>query len=182
MTTTDFTIRPWCDDDSVERLTDLLHSAYAEWGQADIYFTAVGQDASVTRERLEGGTTWLAVDGEAWIGTVTVYPGAGNSIAYYNDRPGLWYFGQFGVDPAWKGRGVGRALFETAMAHAVSQGAREFACDTNREAARLIALYERWGLTQVGQHTWPGGGLSVVLAMPLPCGKSGGRQTERGPG
>ena len=160
------TIRRWTDDDSVERLTDLLHAAYAEWALAGVYFTAIAQSVDVTRERLEGGVTFLAVEGDEWLGTVTVYPGAGNDIAYYH-RTGLWYFGQFGVAPAWKGRGVGRALFEEAAAFVVSEGGSELACDTSEHAARLIAMYERWGLARVSEHVWPNGCRSLVLARDL---------------
>jgi len=161
------TIRRWRDDDSVEKLTDLLHAAYAEWGAAGVYFWAIDQSSEVTRERLEGGVTWLAVDGDEWIGTVTLYPGTRADIPYYG-RPGLWYFGQFGVLPAFKGRGVGRALFDVVVGHAATAGGRELACDTNEKASRLIGMYEAWGLAQVGRHTWPSGGVSVVLAMQLP--------------
>ncbi|MBS1707934.1 MAG: GNAT family N-acetyltransferase [Armatimonadetes bacterium] len=160
------TIRRWNDGDSVDRLTELLHAAYAEWGEAGVYFWAVEQSSDDTRERLEGGVTWLAVEGEEWVGTVTLYPGTRADIPYYG-RPGLWYFGQFGVLPTYKGRGVGRALFDTVVAHAAGAGGLELACDTNSKALRLIGMYEAWGLSQVGHHTWPNGGVSIVLARSL---------------
>lgn len=78
-------------------------------------------------------------EGEA-IGTTTV--------ACY--EPGLAWVGGMGVLPAWRGRGVARALLEAALAEARGRGATTIGLDAT-EAGR--PLYERAGFQAVGRSS-----------------------------
>lgn len=62
--------------------------------------------------------------------------------------------GQLAVLPAWKGRGLGRALHDAAIEVARRNGARTVALDTAATAKTLISLYERWGYRVVGSADW----------------------------
>jgi ribosomal protein S18 acetylase RimI-like enzyme len=80
----------------------------------------------------------------------------------------VYFFGKFGVEPDSKGRGIGRALFEAAEAHARECGAHTFCCDTAVPATELIDLYRRWGFEIVDRQQWSVTNYpSVVLAKPL---------------
>jgi hypothetical protein len=71
-----FRIRLYTSDwDDLEAITDLLHRAYAPLKEQGMWFVAWVQDVNATRQRLEYGFPFVAVDGEteATIGTITLY-------------------------------------------------------------------------------------------------------------
>ena len=70
------------------------------------------------------------------------------------ERPGVAAFGQYAVDPAFKGRGIGAQLLELVEQRARAAGAAELALDTSEHAADLIALYERKGFRFVEHAQW----------------------------
>ncbi|HXE72626.1 MAG TPA: ribosomal protein S18-alanine N-acetyltransferase [Candidatus Nitrosotenuis sp.] len=54
------------------------------------------------------------------------------------------------VDPAWRGRGVGRRLFWHLMDTVVRQGARWATLEVNQTNQVAIRLYQEFGFSQVG--------------------------------
>jgi ribosomal protein S18 acetylase RimI-like enzyme len=161
-------IRPWDSGDDVESLTVMLHRAYAPLAAQGLRYTATYQTPEVTQQRLARGHPLVAVSEGRIAGTLTVYPPDPDSgVALYRDAQGC-HFGQFGVDPVFKGRGVGRALHAAALAHAVSQGARFMGLDTAAPATALIALYQRWGYRIVDRHQGVSTNYeSVIMRRPL---------------
>jgi GNAT superfamily N-acetyltransferase len=151
----EITIRRFQEGDSYEQLTDLLHTAYAEWLLTHQRFTATDQPAEMTRKRCASGPTWLAtVDGE-WIGTIHLQRADPDRlISEYRD-PAVAIFGQFGILPEWKGRGVGRLLFDVVKAEASGWGCQRLLCDTSENATRLQALYDHLGMKLIGAFDWP---------------------------
>lgn len=57
-----------------------------------------------------------------------------------------WY-----VAPAWRRRGLGRALVEAAERWAQARGAREFASDVEPDNAASLAAHARLGFREVGR-------------------------------
>lgn len=57
-----------------------------------------------------------------------------------------WY-----VAPAWRRRGLGRALVEAAERWALARGAREFASDVEPDNAASLAAHARLGFREVGR-------------------------------
>jgi GNAT superfamily N-acetyltransferase len=164
--------------DSFEELTELLHRAYAPLAERGLRYLATHQDADTTRQRAAKGTCFVAVASDGTlIGTIVVYPPtaeldhgnlSGASGPEWYQRPGVASFGQYGVEPAWKGRGIGRALHIAAESHARSLGAIELACDTAEPATDLVEMYARWGYRQVATTQWEVTNYrSVVLSKTL---------------
>jgi len=172
-------IRPLEPSDSLEELTALLHRAYAPLAERGLRYLATHQDVDTTRKRAQRGDCFVAVTvpGDAIVATIVVYPPAseldhGNRSGARGPKsyaqPGVATFGQYGVEPAWKGRGLGRALHAHAEMHARSLGAHAIACDTAEPATDLIAMYERWGYSIVERMRWEVTNYdSVVLSKRL---------------
>jgi GNAT superfamily N-acetyltransferase len=59
-------------------------------------------------------------------------------IAHWLDRPGVGIFGPMGVDPAWRGRQIGRILARRALAAMKAQGSTQAIIG----AAGPLAFYE----------------------------------------
>jgi GNAT superfamily N-acetyltransferase len=160
---TDVLIRPYEAGDSLEEITELLHRAYADLGRRGLNFVATDQDVATTKDRIDSGTCFVAQLDSRLVGTVTVYQPEPDEHCELYRRPGVWHFGQFGVEPSLQGRGVGRSLLEAVERHALANGATEIALDTAEPAADLIALYERWGYRTVGHVQWHGRHYRSVL-------------------
>lgn len=151
----EITIRRFVEGDSYERLTDLLHAAYSEWLLTNQRFTATDQPVEMTRKRCASGPTWLAMVKDEWIGTIHLERAdPDHLIPEYRD-PAVAIFGQFGILPEWKGRGVGRLLFDVVKAETSDWGCQSLMCDTSENATRLHALYGHLGMKLVGTFDWP---------------------------
>lgn len=144
-------IRRWQAGDEVSPITAMLHRAYAELAALGLRYVATDQSDDVTAQRLQNGVSWVAEADGAVVGTISLCPWTFLSQpAKAYQRPGLWLFYQFGVEPARQRAGIGSALMEVAEQHAQSEGASEIACDTAVGATHLISLYERKGFAIVG--------------------------------
>lgn len=158
------------DDDSLEELTEMIHAAYAPHLSAGLRFVGTNQTVAVTAERLATGDAFVATSSGRIVGTVLARPPQpSSSVPLYRD-PKTWSISQLGVAPEYKGRGLGRALHDTAVRHAVRQGARTIALDTAAPAARLIRLYKSWGYRIVGRADYrPTTNYeSVLMAQSVP--------------
>lgn len=144
----------------------MLHRAYAPLAAEGLRYTATHQSAEVTLRRLSRGHPLVAVVDGRIVGTLTVYaPDPEDSTPAYREH---FHFGQFGVDPDLKGQGIGTALHAAALDHVRSLGGTAMTLDTAAPAARLIALYERWGYEIIDRISYSGTNYeSVVMRRPL---------------
>ena len=150
-------------------LTRLLHACYASLLEQGFEFTATRQSVDTTRARTASGECWIGLDGEEWAGTVTWYrPDPNHQVVAYRD-PKVAHFGQLGVLPNVRGRGLGKALVDHVGNRAKVSGFSRLALDTAAPATGLLDLYARWGFEIVGEHDWrPGVNYpSLVLAKTL---------------
>jgi len=150
----DIKIRPLADADSISALTALLHRAYAELGAQGLRFTAVDQSEHKTRARIATGRCFVATLDGAVVGTILYYPPNPEAPAEYYRRPGVAVFGQFGVEPAHRGKRIGSAMLAHVEALARADGATELALDTAEDAKALVAMYTKMGFRIVGYDNW----------------------------
>ena len=165
-------IRPWQPADSIEEITNLLHAAYKAVDQGMIY-NASHQPPSQTQLRLQWGHPFVVIDDPMrelpkTIGTITLYASDPNSEHPFYRRPGMMYFGQFAVDPAFQGYGLGRKMYDHVESFARELGATEIALDTSEHAHDLIAMYRKWGFEIVDEADWDSTNYkSVVMSKTL---------------
>lgn len=147
----------------------MLHRAYAELGAQGMNYTAVDQPVEKTRSRIEGGACFVAVAGSGeLIGTIKLSPSDPEDTLLALRAPDVAGISQFGVDPAWRGAGVGKALHDAAEAEARAWSVRALILDTAIPATHLIALYKKWGYRIIARHQWVGKTYeSVVMRKEL---------------
>lgn len=149
MTAADVVIRPLSASDSLECLTDLLHRAYAVRLEEGFRFTATHQSVQVTKDRVTKGQCFVAADGDRLVGTATIRPpNKEDRVEIYRRA---WGFGQFGLLPEFRGRGIGRLLYQACEEHATANGATLIGLDTPDAATHLIEMYLAWGFEVVGE-------------------------------
>ena len=92
----------------------------------------------------DGGVLLVAVADGRVVGTVTLYLADGSE----QWRPGDAMFRFLAVDPAARGRGVGRALFRACLERARAAGKRRMALHTTEWMTTARAMYERAGFSR----------------------------------
>lgn len=150
-----YIIRPQEPGDDLQAITDLLHRAYGALAAKGMHYVASHQSPEVTAARLKKGVGLVAEDAEGTlVGTITLYgPEQTSGCAWY-DRDDVAHFGQFGVEPAMQGQGLGEAMVRRVEELAREQGWPHLALDTSEHAERLIAWYLRLGYEKVGEADW----------------------------
>ncbi len=147
-------IRPLSPIDSVEEITDLLHRSYLRNAEAGLRFLATHQHASVTRERLDRGQSFVVELEGRIVGVVTLHLRGEKPYGDYHPDYPIASFGQFAIDPACQGMGIGDLLLEKVETVARDAGCYELALDTAQPATDLIAYYQRRGFEIVGRADW----------------------------
>jgi len=100
--------------------------------------------------RLANGRTLLAIDGDALLGSVTLFPANPNSpCKAFRDSPQV---GLLAVAPEAGGRGIGSLLMDAIE---VEAGAPEIALSVTKRGSELIAFYRRRGYEPVEDFHWP---------------------------
>ncbi|GGD91665.1 hypothetical protein GCM10011390_08010 [Aureimonas endophytica] len=162
-------VRPLLASDFLSELTALLHSSYGRLARMGLRYMATHQSEAVTRERVEGGTCLVAVDGGRIVGTILFRSPEQTAGCSWYDRPEVASFGQFAVDPAIQARGIGLRLLRDAERLALASGAHEFALDTAEPATHLVDWYTRLGYRFVEHAQWSHtNSRSVILSKRLP--------------
>jgi ribosomal protein S18 acetylase RimI-like enzyme len=130
-------IRPAEEDD--RRPLAVLFAAVAEERDGIATEPPVDVDAWAERWRLEG--TFVAVAGDELVGSLHVEV----------SRHG---FGDFGMAVAreWRGRGVGSALLEAAIAWSRERGLHKLGLSVFPHNAAAIALYRKYGFVEEGRR------------------------------
>ena len=150
----DITVRPLAPSDDLDRITRLIHHAYAQHAAAGLRYWGTRQSVVDTAARFASGQGFVAELAGQYVGTITVRPPQPESPLALYRNPRTWSICQFAVSPHLKGLGLGRALHDAALAHARQCGGLVIALDTAAPAKGLIAMYKAWGYQCVGEHSW----------------------------
>lgn len=156
--------------DSRGALTRLLHRAYRPLAEQGLRYNASRQSRWQTARRVRAGETWVAVDDERLVGTITLRGPAETAGSRALDDPETASFHQFAIDPDYQATGIGSQLLALIERRAADLGARRLALDTASQASELIAYYERRGYEIVDQVSWKSTNYdSVILVKELPA-------------
>jgi GNAT superfamily N-acetyltransferase len=160
----DIDIRRLDAEDSLEKLTALLHRAYAELGRMGLRYKAVDQAVETTRSRISQGECYVAVLAPDIVCTALLLPPSWQpGYCEWYARPDIAVLSQFAVEPHVQRRGLGSKLIARLEQRAVELGAAELSIDTAEGATHLIALYERRGYRHVGTAQWQHANYRSVL-------------------
>jgi ribosomal protein S18 acetylase RimI-like enzyme len=75
--------------------------------------------------------------------------------ALFRDAPDQFELARMAVDPAYRGRGIGRALALAALQKARDEGATRVTLGSNTKLAPALALYRSLGFTVVREGAHP---------------------------
>ena len=153
-----------------DKITALLHDAYAPHLAKELNFTAAWQNSDMTLKRLGGGNALVGFLDETPIATgllLKTAPRAEGTPSWF-----LWedvgILAQFAVAPKLQKRGIGSRLLSMLEQEAIDLGKRHLACDTAEPARELIAFYTKRGFEVLGYTQHPRATYrSVVLSKRL---------------
>lgn len=151
---TEIIIRELSSIDSLEELTDLLNRAYRTLAEMKLKYTATYQDVAITKKRIANGVCFVALHDERLVGTITYNPVGSSRGSAWLESDGVAHVQQLGVDPEYRGRGIGGRLMQTIEERAANDGALELALDTAVPARQLIDWYERRGYRYIEKVNW----------------------------
>lgn len=147
-------IEPLNETDCIEELTSLLHLSYKNLAFQGLKYLASHQPSSVTKQRIEKGTCYVAKHNHKIIGTITYYSPSNCKGCELYDKPAVASYGQFAVHPDFQKKGIGKALIEIAENLAKKDNAEEIAIDTAESAYELIKFYTSLGYKPAGHTRW----------------------------
>lgn len=166
--------------DSWERLTSLLHRAFAPLAGVGLHCQCADQDAGATRERARAGECFVSVCHGQVVGTMTLEPHAPDSPCEHYRRHGVATLHQFAVEPSCQNKGVGRAMLAFAARWAAAHGSMQLALDTPLPANHLLEYYRGQGFSLVDVVRFPGRGYdSAVFSRPTFAGWPASPLTRR---
>jgi ribosomal protein S18 acetylase RimI-like enzyme len=112
------------------------------------YGSTFGREIAFTddlwKERLEGSTSWLALEGDLPVGAATLFRFPEQDLDE-GCLVAMW------VAPHARGAGAGDALVTTLVGHATSAGLRRVTLDVADGNHRAAAFYRRLGFTRTGR-------------------------------
>lgn len=93
------TIRQVTPEDDLERLTALIHAAYAPHARLGLRYWGTHQSVEDTAKRFASGTGLVMLEAGEYVGTATLRPPQPDStVALYRD-PTVWSLCQFCITP-----------------------------------------------------------------------------------
>ena len=160
-----FEIREARTDAEVEAAGRVTVAANAEFAPADpdgpfaaSWARYLVEMADAAGRSADGGILLVAIEDGRVVGTVTLYLAPG-SMQW---RPDDAMFRLLAVDPAARGRGIGRALFQACLERARAAGKRRMALHTTEWMTTARAMYERAGFHREPEGDAQLPGVSII--------------------
>jgi GNAT superfamily N-acetyltransferase len=153
--------------DSFEQLTEMLHRSFFRLGMMGLNCTCVDQSPAVTKQRAMRGDCYVAARNGRVVGTMTLCAQDRDSPCELYRREDVASIRQFGIDPSYQNRGIGKSLLAFADHWAATRGYAELALDTPHPAAHLVAFYRGQGFRIVDVVKFDGKRYdSAILSKP----------------
>lgn len=118
-------------------LTDLAMRAKASWGYDDAFMALCRDELTLTHEKMETWTIWVAICDEQIAGMIAL-----------SQRGDTAELEDFMVEPAFQGRGVGGALMTALLDECRALGLRTVGLDADPNAE---PIYRKLGFVTVGR-------------------------------
>ena len=124
----------------------LIRAAFAaQPARTDPPPSALGETATSVGAHLAAGGGAVACAGDRIVGSVMWEP-----------KDGGFYLERLAVDPAWRGRGLARALVATVEAASRAAGIARVHLGTRLVLTGNRRLFASCGFVEIAQHTHPG--------------------------
>ena len=130
-----------CGPEAAETVFRLTRLAFAPQTSLQPPSGALSETLETVRKDLELHGGALASNGVERVG----------ALRLVRERDHL-HVRRVAVDPAWQGRGAGRALMEWARGEAVSSGYRQLRLGVRSALPGNLAFYERLGYRVIAEH------------------------------
>jgi GNAT superfamily N-acetyltransferase len=150
-------------NEDLYELTALLNRSYKSLADLGFRYQASFQDVMITKKRVEKASCIVVFEEGKLIGTISYYSPSNARGNDWYDLEDVAYFGQFAVDPAYQGKGIGNELINRAEELALKDSAKELALDTAEGAKGLIEYYIKRGYREVGHIQWKEANYRSVL-------------------
>lgn len=128
--------------DDASSIASVLRKSFVEY--QSLYtregFAATTPVSTQVQRRLEEGPSWVVLDNDAVVGTVSVVP-KGESL----------YVRGMAIVPAARGRGIGGLLLRQVEGFAYERGFKRLFLSTTPFLERAIQLYEHYGFKRSGE-------------------------------
>ncbi|GIK75999.1 MAG: N-acetyltransferase [Chloroflexota bacterium] len=134
------------------RLTQIAHSAKSYWGYPSQWIELWRNQLTITPDFVRSNEVYAAIDADGVV--LGFYALGGEGVKRTLEH--LW------VQPSSFGAGVGRQLFEHAMARAHELGARIVEIESDPYAE---GFYQRMGAETIGEVTYELEGLPRILPL-----------------
>jgi GNAT superfamily N-acetyltransferase len=132
-------------------LTEIAHAAKRHWGYPERWMQHWRDTLTITPDYIAGNEVYVARLGDAIVGFYALM-GSGAKLTLDH----LW------LSPSQIGAGIGRTLFNHAMAKAKQLGATEIEIEAEPNA---VGFYERMGATRVGENEYELEGQPRILPL-----------------
>lgn len=141
------------------RLSRLIISAFSSYEiQLDPPSSALKETPGAIREKLKTHRAAIAESSGATIGCVLFTQEDGDAL----------YIGRLAVDPAWRRRGVARALIAHAEAEARRRGLGRLRIQVRIPLVGNQALFKSCGFVEVSRESHPGYTAPTTIRMEKP--------------
>lgn len=137
--------------ESHQTLSDIAHAAKRHWGYPESWMRLWQEALTITPGYIAGNTVYLAQVEDEIVGFYALL-GDGARLALDH----LW------LSPAQIGTGIGKALFNHAVATARQLGATEVEIEADPNA---LGFYEHMGATRVGENEYEIEGQPRILPL-----------------
>jgi len=136
-------IDPWRDGRAVASLLELAFGADANSDEGERLIHALRNYSPLDALLLSGTTGFVwAEDGQVI---------ANASIQRNATRRDTWVIGNVATQPAYRNRGIGRAVVEACIQYAIARGARYVALQADVTNRSALHLYEKLGFQRIGE-------------------------------